>query len=402
MSTTYDYVIIGAGVAAAKAVEGIREEDGSGTVLVLGAEPDPPVYRPVLSKDLWLKADAALEDETLLDGTAEGVELRTGAEVTGLDPTSRTVTLADGSSVGYGRLLIATGAEPRQVGLEPGPRVLHYRTAADYRQLRDLVVPGTHAVVVGGGYIGGEMAAALTQNDVRVTMVLPEDFVQQRLFPERLARRVTEGFAAHGVEIVHGKLAGGDSRDDGVTVRLEDGTEIEADVAVVGVGVSPRTALAEAAGLEVDDGIVVDGSLRTSAVGVYAAGDVASYPDVRLGRRRVEHVDHAEKSGGHAGRAMAGSEAAYDETPFFWSDLFDDGYEAIGELSTALEVVEDWQGEDGEETSKGVVYYLDEGKVRGVLLWNVWDSVPAARELIESTAGQPLDDPGSLKGRITG
>ena len=399
--TSYDYVIIGAGVAAAKAVEGIRDVDESGSLLVLGAEPDPPVYRPVLSKDLWLKDDAALEDDILLDGTAEGVELRTDAEVTAVDTAAHTVTLADGSEIGYGKLLLATGAEPRTLGLPAGPRVLAYRTAADYRQLRDLLGPDTHAVVVGGGYIGAEMAAALVQNDVKVTMVLPEDLVQERLFPERLARRITTALADHGVEIVHGMLDGGDSRDDGVTVRLEDGTALEADLAVVGVGVVPRTDLAGSAGLTVDDGIVVDSAMRTSAEDVYAAGDVASYPDVRLGRRRVEHVDHAEKSGELAGRAMAGSDATYDQTPFFWSDLFDDGYEAIGDLDTRLDVVEDWQGDD-EPTDKGVVYYLDGGRVRGVLLWNVWDSVDDARALIEATKDEPLDDPSTLRGRITG
>jgi 3-phenylpropionate/trans-cinnamate dioxygenase ferredoxin reductase subunit len=399
--SSYDYVIIGAGVAAAKAVEGIRDVDGSGSLLVLGAEPDPPVYRPVLTKDLWLKDGAALEDDILLDGTADGVELRTGVEVTAVDTAAHTVTLADGSEVGYGRLLLATGAEPRTLGLSTGPRVLAYRTAADYRQLRDLLGPDTHAVVVGGGYIGAEMAAALVQNDVKVTMVLPEDLVQQRLFPERLARRITTALADHGVEVVHGMLDGGESRDDGVTVQLEDGTSIDADLAVVGVGVVPRTALAEAGGLTVDDGIVVDAAMRTSAEDVYAAGDVASYPDVRLGRRRVEHVDHAEKSGELAGRAMAGADATYDQTPFFWSDLFDDGYEAIGDLDTRLEVVEDWQGDD-EPTDRGVVYYLDEGRVRGVLLWNVWDSVDDARALIESTQDEPVADPSSLRGRITG
>ncbi len=402
MSASWDYVIIGAGVAAAKAVEGIRDVDGSGSILVLGAEADPPVYRPVLSKDLWLKADTALEDDILLDGTAEGVELRTDVEVTAVDAAAHEVTLADRSTVGFTKLLLATGAEPRTLGLPAGPRVLAYRTAADYRQLRDLLVPGTHAVVVGGGYIGAEMAAALVQNDVRVTMVLPEDLVQERLFPERLARRVTTALADHGVEIVHGSLAGGDSREDGVSVTLEDGTSIDAALAVVGVGVVPRTDLAEAAGLTVDDGIVVDSSMRTSAEDVYAAGDVASYPDVRLGRRRVEHVDHAEKSGELAGRAMAGADATYGETPFFWSDLFDDGYEAIGDLSTELDVVEDWQGGDDDPTAKGVVYYLDGGRVRGVLLWNVWDSVDAARSLIETTGEEPVTDPSSLQGRITG
>ena len=354
----------------------------------------------MLSKDLWLKDDAALEDETLLDGTADGVELRTDAEATAIDPGAHTVALADGTSVAYGKVLLATGAEPRTLGLPAGPRVLAYRTAADYRQLRDLLGPDTHAVVVGGGYIGAEMAAALVQNDVKVTMVLPEDLVQERLFPERLARRITDALADHGVKVVHGSLDGGDSRDDGVTVRLEDGTEIEADLAVVGVGVVPRTGLAETAGLEVDDGIVVDSAMRTSAEDVYAAGDAASYPDVRLGRRRVEHVDHAEKSGELAGRAMAGADATYEETPFFWSDLFDDGYEAIGDLDSRLEMVEDWQGEE-EPTDMGVVYYLDDGRVRGVLLWNVWDSVDAARDLITSSKDEPVD-PTSLKGRITG
>jgi 3-phenylpropionate/trans-cinnamate dioxygenase ferredoxin reductase subunit len=399
--SSYDYVIIGAGVAAAKAVEGIRDVDGSGSLLVLGAEPDPPVYRPVLTKDLWLKDDAALEDEILLDGTAEGVELRLHAEATAVDTAAHTVTLADGSQVGYGKLLLATGAEPRTLGLSAGPRVLAYRTAADYRQLRDLLGPDTHVVVVGGGYIGAEMAAALVQNDAKVTMVLPEDLVQERLFPERLARRITTAMTDHGVEIVHGMLDRGESRDDGVTVRLEDGTSVEADVAVVGVGVVPRTSLAESGGLTVDDGIVVDAAMRTSAEDVYAAGDVASYPDVRLGRRRVEHVDHAEKSGELAGRAMAGADATYDQTPFFWSDLFDDGYEAIGDLDTRLDVVEDWQGDD-EPTDQGVVYYLDAGRVRGVLLWNVWDSVDDARALIESTKDEPVGDPSSLRGRITG
>ena len=280
--------------------------------------------------------------------------------------------------------------------------MLHYRTAADYRQLRDLLGPDTHAVVVGGGYIGAEMAAALVQNDVRVTMVLGGDLVQEHLFPERLARRVTDGFTGHGVEIVHGRLAGGESREDGVSVRLEDGTEIAADLAVIGIGVQPRTDLAAQAGIEVDDGVVVDASMRTSAEDVYAAGDLASYPDLRLGRRRVEHVDHAEKSGELAGRAMAGADERYEQTPFFWSDLFDDGYEAIGDLSTELDVVEDWQGPEDDATGKGVVYYLDEGRVRGVLLWNVWDSVPAARALIESTREQPVTDPSSLRGRITG
>jgi 3-phenylpropionate/trans-cinnamate dioxygenase ferredoxin reductase subunit len=392
----YDYVLVGAGMAAASALTGIRAVDASGTVAMFGAEPDPPLYRPDLSKTLWLKDGATPEGSTLVEEGAD-VDLRTRVEVSTINPDEHTVALADGTTVRYGRLLLATGAQPRTVGLPAGPRVVYYRTAADYRTLRDLARPGAHVIVVGGGYIGSEIAAALSQNDVRVTLVLAGALVQEAMFPEGLARHVTDAFTAHGVEIVHGLLAGGEATDDGVSLRLEDGTELSGDAAVIGVGVTPRTGLAERAGLTVDDGVVVDERLRTSAEDVYAAGDVASYPDVRLGRRRVEHADNAEKMGEAAGRVMAGADAAYDRTPFFWSDLYDDGYEAIGELSTRHTVVEDWK-DDGH--GAGVVYYLDGGAVRGVLLWNVWDSVPRARELIESSATTPISDPGSLIGRI--
>ena len=392
----YDYVLVGAGMAAASAATGIRAVDADGTIAMFGAEADPPLYRPDLSKTLWLKDGASPEGSTLLDEDA-GVDLHTGVEVAAITPAEHTVTLGDGTTVGYGRLLLATGAEPRTVGLPAGPRVVYYRTAADYRTLRHLVRTGAHVVVVGGGYIGSEIAAALSQNDVRVTLVLAGALVQETMFPEGLARHVTDAFTAHGVEIVHGMLAGGEATDTGVALRLEDGTELTADAAVIGVGVTPRTALAERAGIAVDNGVVVDERLRTSAADVYAAGDVASYPDVRLGRRRVEHADNAEKMGETAGRNMAGADTPYDRTPFFWSDLYDDGYEAIGELSTRHTVVEDWK-DDGH--GAGVVYYLDGGAVRGVLLWNVWDSVPQARELIGSTATRPLDDPAALHGRI--
>jgi 3-phenylpropionate/trans-cinnamate dioxygenase ferredoxin reductase subunit len=392
----YDYVIVGAGMAAAGAVKGLRAVDPDGSIAVLGGEADPPLYRPDLSKTLWLKDDATLEQSALLEESA-GLDLHLDTEVAAISPADHRVTLGDGTAVGYGKLLLATGAQPRTAGIEPGPRVVYYRTAADYRTLRDLARPGAHVVVVGGGYIGSEVAAALTQNDVRVTLVLDGELVQQTMFPAGLARHVTDAFTSHGVEIVHGRLAGGDARADAVTLRLEDGTELTADAAVIGVGVEPRTRLAEEAGLTVDGGIVVDERLRTSAEDVHAAGDVASYPDARLGRRRVEHADNAEKMGETAGRVMAGEDTTYDRTPFFWSDLYDDGYEAIGELSTRHTVVEDWKDD---EHGAGVVYYLDGGAVRGVLLWNVWDSVPKARELIESTAAEPVGDPDSLRGRI--
>jgi 3-phenylpropionate/trans-cinnamate dioxygenase ferredoxin reductase subunit len=395
----YDYVIVGGGVAGASAVGGIRSQDTSGSIAVFGSEPDKPVYRPALSKDLWLKDDATLEGSSLagdLDDD-DAVDLVTDTTVTEIDPDAHVVRLADGSNVGYGKLLLATGAEPRTLAVDPGPRVVYYRTAADYGRLRAIAEKGTHVAVVGGGYIGTELTSALVQNDVQVTLVLDLEDVQETMFPRALAASLTKAFADRGVTIVHGSVAGGAETDGGVRIRLDDGTEIAADAAVIGVGVLPRTGLAEAAGLDVDNGIVVDEHLRTSAEDVYAAGDVASYPDALLGRRRVEHVDHAEKSGELAGKAMAGADETYDYTPFFWSDILDAGYEAIGETSSRLDMVEDWK--DG-QLGTGVVYYLKAGAVRGVLLWNVWDSVDKARSLIKETQGSPVADVESLRGRI--
>lgn len=396
---SYDYVIVGGGVAGASAVKGIRSEDAAGTIAVLGSEPDKPVYRPDLSKDLWLKDDASLEKSSLAGDLDDDdkVDLVTDATVTEIDPDAHVVRLADGRSVGYRKLLLATGAEPRTLAVDPGPRVVYYRTAADYRRLRAIVGPDSHVVVVGGGYIGSELASALVQNDVAVTLVLDLDDVQEQMFPRALAASLTQAFADRGVTVVHGSVASGEETDGGVRIRLDDGTDLVGDAAVIGVGVLPRTNLAEAAGLEVDNGIVVDDHLRTSAADVYAAGDVASYPDALLGRRRVEHVDHAEKSGELAGKVMAGADATYDYTPFFWSDILDAGYEAVGETSSRLDMVEDWK--DG-EIGTGVVYYLKGGQVRGVVLWNVWDSVDKARELIAETGKEPVSDPESLRGRI--
>lgn len=396
---TYDYVIVGAGVAAASAVKGIRSRDTSGSIAVLGSEPDEPVYRPVLSKDLWLKDDETLEGASLAGDLKDddAVDLVLDTTVTELDTAAHVVRLADGSTVGYGKLLLATGAEPRVLGVDPGPRVVYYRTAADYRRLRAVAAQGSHVAVVGGGYIGSEIASALVQNGVDVTLVLNRDDVQKQMFPRALAATLTKTFDDRGVTIVRGSVAGGEEDDGGVRIRLDDDSHIVADAAVIGVGVVPRTGLAEAAGLEVDNGIVVDEHLRTSVEDVYAAGDVAAYPDALLGRRRVEHVDHAEKSGELAGKAMAGADDTYDYTPFFWSDIFDHGYEAVGETDSALDVLEDWK--DG-EVGTGVVYYLKAGQVRGVLLWNVWDSVDKAREVMAETAKEPVADPGTLRGRI--
>ncbi len=399
MAEKYDVVIIGAGPSAAGVITGVRETDSSLTIGVFGAESTPPIYRPDLSKTLWLEDGKKVEDSLLLDEDS-GADLNLEVDVTAIDLSTRTIRLSDGRDVEYGRLVIATGSDPLRLGATLGDRIVTYRSVADYKALRAVAKPGTHAVIVGGGYIGAELASALVQNDVKVTLVMPEDYIQERMFPEELASKVTQGFRDRGVEIIHEFFDSVEADDDAATVTLKDGTNLTGDVVVLGVGVEPRTSLAEDAGIKVDGGIVVDDHLRTSAKDVYAVGDVAAYPDALLGRRRVEHIDNAESMGKAAGRIVAGGDKPYDHTPFFWSDLFDDGYEAIGELDASLDTFVDWNADE----SAAVVYYVGRddlaGQVRGVLLWNTWDSVPAAEALIRETQDAPVEAPSDLKGRI--
>lgn len=399
MTEKYDVVIIGAGPSAAGVINGIRETNKDLTIGAFGSESTPPLYRPDLSKGLWLEEGKKLEDSFLL-GDDAGADLHLGVDVTAIDPAAHEITLESGTTVGYGSLVIAVGSDPLSLGVTTGPRIVTYREAADFATLRAAAVAGTHAVIIGGGYIGAELTSALVQNDVKVTMVMPEDHVQERMFPGELAAKVTQGFRDRGVEIIHGMFQEASADDDGARVTLQDGTEITGDVVVMGVGVKPQTDLAQAAGLDVDGGIVVDAHLRTSAPDVYAVGDVALYPDSLLGRRRVEHIDNAESMGKAAGRIIAGASEGYEHTPFFWSDLFDDGYEAIGELDAGLETLVDWN----EDQSAAVVYYVGRddlaGQVRGVLLWNTWDSVEKAEELMRQTQAEPLAQIADLRGRI--
>lgn len=380
MRHDYDYLIIGAGMTADAAARGIRETDADGSIGIVGDEADPPVRRPALSKDLWTDDEATIEDQTLDPAGDTGATLHLGQSVTALDLDGRVATTDGGDELGYGRLLLATGGHPRHLdGLEPSEHVVYYRTLADFRRLREAATSDTHVVVVGGGYIGSEVAAALAQNDVKVTMVFPEDHPGGGRFPDSIAQQVTNRYLDAGVELRSGTgVDSGTDAGDGVELTLDDGSTLTADLVVVGLGIEPAAGLAGVAGLELSDdgGIVVDDHLRTSAEGVWAAGDVASYVDPRLGRRRVEHEDNATTMGQAAGRAMAGADEVYDHTPMFYSDLFDLGYEAVGRMDASLETVEDAQG-DGT-----VVYYLDDDRVVGVLLWNVWDAVDQALEVI--------------------
>lgn len=384
----YDYLIVGGGMVADNAARGIREHDKTGTIGILGADTDEPYTRPALSKKLWTDKEFGRDKVPLNTAEDTGADIRTDTRVTSLDREGRSVSTEAGEQVEYSELLLATGGSPNRLDLSPSPRVIYFRTFADYRALRELTETASHIAVVGGGYIGTEIAAALTQTRVKVTLITSDSLVGGHMFPETLAASFDGGFAEHGVTVRRSaKVATGAEASARVQLQLDDGSAVEADGVVFGLGVTPNVELAERAGLAVDNGIVVDEFLRTEDPHVYAAGDVANYPDAILGQRRIEHVDNANEMGKAVGRVMAGGTEPYKYTPYFYSDVFDDGYQAVGTVSTELRTVEKWTTKPKE----GVVYYVDDsGAVEGVLMWNVWEGLDDAKALIANRATPPV------------
>ncbi|HEY4101647.1 MAG TPA: FAD-dependent oxidoreductase [Gemmatimonadales bacterium] len=389
--TAYRYLIIGGGMTADAAVHGIRAVDAEGTIGLFGAEQDPPYNRPPLTKGLW-KGDTL---DSIWRKTGDvAVDLNIGRSITAVDLPAKHVTDSAGNRHTFDKLLFATGAKPRQLPFG-GDDVIYYRSLDDYRRVRALATKGSSFVVIGGGFIGSEIAAGLAMNDCKVTMIFPEPGIGARIFPADLAVFLVTYYREKGVDVRAGEqLASIDRVDGQLTVTTKAGKKIKTDAVIAGIGVEPEVELARGAGLAVEDGIIVDEHLTTSLHDIYAAGDVARFQSPQLGKRmRVEHEDNANTMGTAAGRAMAGDATPYTHLPFFYSDLFDLGYEAVGETDPRLDVVADWK----EKFREGVVYYLSLGRVRGVLLWNTWGQVDHARELIAEPG--PFDAE-SLKGRL--
>jgi NADPH-dependent 2,4-dienoyl-CoA reductase/sulfur reductase-like enzyme len=387
----HDYLIVGGGMTADAAARGIRDRDPAGTIAIVGADPHPPYNRPPLTKGLW-KGDAP--DSVWRKTEEANVELHLGRRVQAVDAAARRVTDDRGAVYEYGRLLLATGGEPRR--LPGGPDgVIYFRTLDDYLAARELADRGAGFVVLGGGFIGAEIAAALRMQGREVTMIVPGPGLGARVFPVELSRFLVEYYRERGVRVLSGETAERVERRDGrFVVHAQRSGAIPAAAVVAGLGIVPRVELARQAGLAVSDGIEVDDRLRTSRPEIYAAGDVAQFFSPALGRRvRVEHEDNANTMGRLAGQNMAGADLPYEHLPFFYSDLFDLGYEAVGDVDARHQTVVDWKTEFRE----GVVYYLDGGRVRGVLLWNTWGQVEAARALI--AAPGPFR-PEQLKGRL--
>ncbi len=381
---SYKYIIVGGGLAGASAIEGIRERDQKGAILLIGNEKHLPYDRPPLSKKLWFGKKTV--EEIFLHKKEfyeqNNVTATIGTIVTSLDPKNKIVTDNRGRTYGFKKLLLATGGVPRVLPIHGGTLegICYYRTLDDYLRLRKESSEGKSAVVIGGGFIGSEMAAALSANKVDVTMVFPDPFLMSRAFPEGLGRAIQDQYVSRGIKVLSKERPSAFSKNGSRFVTYTvSGKKIESDLVLVGIGVAPSLDLPRKAGLQTADGVIVDEYLQASLPDIYAAGDIAFFHYTALGKqKRVEHWDNALNQGKWAGRNMTGARERYTYMPYFFSDLFEFGYEAVGDVDASLETFADWQ----KVNDTGVIYYLRDGKVRGVMLCNVWDKVETARALI--------------------
>ncbi len=396
----YEYIIVGGGLAGASAVEGIREQDKKGAILLIGAEKHLPYDRPPLTKKLWFGKkkveDIFLHDRTFYD--QNGVTVASGLTVTSLDAKQKTITAGDGKRYRFQKLLLATGGVPRTLSIPGGNTegICYFRTLDDYLRLRTESTEGKSAVVIGGGFIGSEIAAALAINNIEVTMIFPDAYLVKRVFPEYLGKALLNRYRARGLKVLVNEMPSAFTKvGDKFITQTQSGVKIESDMVIAGIGIAPALELPRKAGLQTANGVIVDEYLQASLPDIYAAGDIAFFPYQALGKQtRVEHWDNALNQGKQAGRNMAGAREPYRYMPYFFSDLFEFGYEAVGEVDAQLETVADWQ----KENDTGVIYYLKDGKVRGAMMCNVWDKVEAARELIRKGERVAKE---SLRGMIT-
>jgi 3-phenylpropionate/trans-cinnamate dioxygenase ferredoxin reductase subunit len=392
------YVIIGASLAGAKAAETLRAEGFDGSVILLGTEDERPYERPPLSKGYLLGKDP--RDSIFVHAedwyAAHGIDLRRGVTATSIDRPGRRVGLAVGESVPYDRLLITTGASPRRLDIPGGDLdgVLYLRTVGDSERLGAALRGGGAVVIAGAGWIGLETAAAARQYGCEVTIVEPERVPVHRSLGPELGEVFADLHRSHGVTFRFGEglseVTGPAGKVTGAVTS--SGEELPADIVIIAVGVVPNAAIAAEAGLEVDNGIVVDEALRTSDPDVFAAGDVANALNPLLGRRiRVEHWANALNSGPAAARSMLGQDVSYDRVPYFYSDQYDLGMETAGlpEPGTYDEVV--YRGD--KESLEFIAFWLADGAVVAGMNVNVWDVNDDIQALIRS---ETLVDPDRL------
>jgi 3-phenylpropionate/trans-cinnamate dioxygenase ferredoxin reductase subunit len=404
-----DFLLVGGGMGSAHCAAELRKRGAEGSILLAGREPEPPYERPPLSKE-YLRGDAERADAYVNEpGWYEenGVELLSGTNVMSLDPAARTAKLQGGDEVSFGKALLATGAMVNILRVEGAENEgIHYlRAFGNSDAIRADAEAAEHVVLIGGSYIGTEVAASLTAKGAKCTIVMMEDVALSRVFGEDAGRWFQQQLESHGVTVHAGEELEAFEGDGRVkAVLTKSGRSIECDTVVVGAGVRPDAMLAQRAGLEVDDGIVCDAKLATSAEGIYAAGDCCSYDSVVHGRRiRVEHWDVAMQQGMHAAGNMLGEDRDYDVVPYFFSDLAD--WASLEYVGPAAEWDEEvWRGDrDGGEFS---VWYLKDGKVAGALSVGRSEDLAEARRMLAdgvdvSTARAQIADSGSDLGEIS-
>ncbi len=399
-----DFLLIGGGLAAAQCAAELRKRGADGSVMLVGREPEPPYERPPLSKE-YLRGEAERADAYVNDPSwyeQNDVELLSGRNVMSLDPEARTVKVQGGEEVGFGKALIATGANVNILRLEGAENEgIHYlRAYGNSDAIRADAEAAGHVALIGGSYIASEVAASLAARGTECTMVMMEDVALSRTFGEQAGRWFQDQLESHGVT-VHGgeelEAFEGDGRVRAIVTK--SGLTVECDAVVVGAGVRPDTMLAQRAGIEVGDGgIACDAKLRTSAADIYAAGDCCSYESVVHGRRiHVEHWDVAMQQGMHAARNMLGEERDYDVVPYFFSDLAD--WASLEYVGPAYEWDEEvWRGDRA--SGEFSVWYLRGGRVAGALSVGRSEDLSEARRLLAdgvdvSAAVDRLADPAS-------
>jgi 3-phenylpropionate/trans-cinnamate dioxygenase ferredoxin reductase subunit len=362
------FAIVGAGLAGAKAAETLREEGFEGRVVLIGDEDERPYERPPLSKD-YLRGEAEREGARVhADASfyeSHDIELRAGARVESIDTRAGDLLLAGGESIAFDGLLLATGAEPRRLEVD-GARYL--RTLPDADELRQHIAPGVHVAIVGAGWIGSEVAASAKQMGAEVTLIEMGEVPLERVLGRELGAFYRDLHVEHGVRFMGGAGA-------------EALASLSADLVLVAVGVTPRTQLAQAAGLEIENGVRVDAALRSSVPNVFAAGDVANAWHPLLERHlRVEHWANALNQGPAAARSMLGLDVSYDRVPYFFSDQYDVGMEYSGYADASDELVI-----RGDMASREfIAFWLRDGRVAAGMNVNVWDVTDPIQALIRS------------------
>jgi 3-phenylpropionate/trans-cinnamate dioxygenase ferredoxin reductase subunit len=373
------YVIVGASLAGANAAETLRGEGYSGEIIMIGDEAELPYERPPLSKG-YLLGDQELETAYVHDlewYQANNVTLYLSTSATGVDVDAKSVSLSNGDRVGYDKLLLATGARPRPLDL-PGARYL--RVMRDSRELREQLTEGRRVTVVGAGWIGLEVASAAVRHGAVATVVEMDSLPLRRVLGDDVASFYRDVHESKGVTFHFGRSV---RASDNEGVVLDDGTVIPTDLLVVGVGIVPAAELAQEAGLEVNNGIVVSESLQTSAPDVYACGDVANwYHPLLRTRMRVEHWENARQSGMAAARSMMGQEVSYDWIPYFYSDQHDVGMEYSGWVEAGGYDSVVYRGSVADR--EFVAFWVKDGRVLAGMNVNVWDVQDDVRALIKA------------------